>query len=262
MKYGTIAGVRYGGDIEESFRIASEIGFDGVEVPFQADDYTSELLWTAEGAAHVRVLAERYGLETPSCVAGRYNKRGFAAQDPEIREEAVTVMLGIIDGCAEAGIDLILTAFFGEMALDTDQQIDWAVEGLKRCAPRAESRGITLALEGTISDQAWLAMLERIDSGAVAVYYDVANAMTYGFDSSAEMPVLMDAGVLAQIHIKDMTLDRKNMPLGEGDVDFDAVSRTIKEIGYDGYLVLETPVSDDPAVDQKKYLEFTRAMFE
>ncbi len=91
MKYGTIAGRRYSDDIEDSFRIASEIGFDGIEFPFLAEDHTTELLWTAEGAAQVRALGEKYGLETPSCVAGRYNKRGFAAEDPAIREEAVEV---------------------------------------------------------------------------------------------------------------------------------------------------------------------------
>ncbi len=146
--------------------------------------------------------------------------------------------------------------------MQTDQQIEWAVAGLKRVAPKAESRGVTLALEGTVSDQTWLAMIEQIGSDAVGVYYDVANAMTYDFDSSAEMPVLMAAGVLTQIHIKDMMHDRKNMPLGQGEVDFEAVGRTIRAIGYDAYLVLETPSSGDPAVEQKEYLEFTRRLIE
>lgn len=262
MKYGAIAGRRFGEDIEESFRIASEIGFDGIEFPFLARDYQTELLWTAEGAQQVRAMAEHYGLELPSCVAGRYNLRGFAAEDPEVREEAVEVMLGLIDGCAEAGIETILTAFFGEMAMDTEQKVQWGIEGVKRCAPKAESRGVTLALEGTVPVETWLRMIDAIGSDAVGVYYDVANAMTYGYDSSAEMPVLMEAGLLRQIHIKDMTRDRKNMPLGRGEVDFDAVGRTIREIGYDDWLVLETPSSGDPAVEQKEYLEFTRALFE
>ena len=262
MRYGTIAGARYGSDIEDSFRIAADIGFDGVEVPFQAQDYQTELLWTPEGARRVRMLAETYGLETPSCIAGRYNLRGFAAEDPEIREEAVEVMLGLIDGCAEAGIGVILTAFFGKMAMETDQQVEWAIEGVRRCAPKAESRGVVLALEGTVTAEAWLAMIRRIDSEAVGVYYDVGNAVWLGYDAGAELRTLSDAGVLRQIHVKDMTVDKKNSPLGEGDVDWPAVAAAIEAIGYGGYLVLETPASGDPAVEQKGYLEFVKALFE
>jgi hexulose-6-phosphate isomerase len=103
-------------------------------------------------------------------------------------------------------------------------------------------------------------MIKMIDSEAVSIYYDVGNALRFGHDGPAELRRLDEEGLLAQIHIKDMTYDHRNMPLGEGDVDWDAVGEALREISYDDYLVLETPRSDSPREDYATWLEFTRGL--
>lgn len=258
MKYGIVAAGRFGDDIEDAFRIASEIGFDGLEIPFIALDYETELIWSAQGVARLRELSAQYNLEMPSCMGGRYNRRGFPDDDPSVREEAIELMLHLIGRCSQAGIGRILVAFFGDQALTSDERIRRAVEAMRVCAPEAESHGVTLALEGTVDAQAWLRMIDEIASPAMGVYYDVGNAVWAGLDGPAELRTLDRAGVLAQIHIKDMTVDKRNSPLGEGDVDWDAVCDTILDIGYDDYLVLETPSSDNPREDYADWLEFIR----
>ncbi|MBD3291322.1 MAG: TIM barrel protein [Armatimonadia bacterium] len=261
MKYGICAAGRFGPDLEDAFRIAPEIGFDGLEVPFvKLEDYEDELIWSHEGVAQLRGWAEQYGVEMPSCVAGRYNRRGFPDEDPAVREEAVELMLHLIDMCAEAGIGTILTAFFGDQALESDAHIERAAKGVKQCAPKAESQGVTLALEGTIDADTFLRMVDAIDSEAIGIYYDVGNALRFGHDGPAELRQLDAEGLLTQIHIKDMTFDHRNMPLGDGDVDWDAVGEALREISYDGYLVLETPSSDEPRKDYAEWLEFTRSL--
>ena len=60
------------------------------------------------------------------------------------------------------------------------------------------------------------------------------------------------------MHIKDY----EGELLGDGRVDIAGSLAALREIGYDDWLVLETPSSGDPAVEQKEYLEFTRALFE
>ncbi len=263
MKFGICAAGRFGPDLEDAFRIAPEIGFDGLEVPFvRLEDYEDELIWTREGVAQLREWSEQYGIETPSCVAGRYNRRGFPDEDPAVREEAVELMLHLIDMCAEAGIGKILTAFFGDQMLDSEERIQRAIEGVKQCAPKAESRGITLALEGTVDADTFLRMIDAIESEAVGVYYDVGNALRFGHDGPAELRVLDEEGLLSQIHIKDMTYEHENRPLGEGDVDWDAVGEALREISYDDYLVLETPRSDNPREDYADWLQFTRALLD
>ena len=262
MKYGICAAGRFG-ELEDAFRVAPEIGFDGLEIPFvKVDNYEDELIWTREGVRQLRSWSEQHAVEMPSCVAGRYNLRGFPDDDPRVREEAVELMLHLIDMCAEAGIGKILTAFFGDQMLDGEERIQRAIDGVSECAPRAESQGVTLALEGTVDVETWLRMIDAIGSEAVGVYYDVGNALRFGLDGPEEMRRLDEEGLLSQIHIKDMTYDHKNKPLGDGDVDWDGVGEALREISYDDYLVLETPSSENPREDYATWLEFTRQLTE
>ena len=45
-----------------------------------------------------------------------------------------------------------------------------------------------------------------------------------------------------------------------GRVDFQAVDEAMRSINYDGYIVLETPVGDDPAADNARNLDFIRKL--
>lgn len=262
MNYGIVAAGRFGDDIEDAFRMASKIGFDGLEIPFNRLECEEELIWTPEGVGRLRRLSERYGLAMPSLIGGRYNRRGFTDDDPEVRGEAAEVMLHLIDMCAEAGIERILTAFFGDQMIEDETDVQRAIDGVAACAPKAESRGVTLALEGTVDAGQWLRIIDAVASDAVGVYYDVGNAVWIGLDTPVELEMLSDAGVLEQIHIKDMTEDKVNSPLGEGDVDWDEVAGAIEEIGYDQWLVLETPRSDTPEEDYARYLELVHSRIE
>ena len=58
------------------------------------------------------------------------------------------------------------------------------------------------------------------------------------------------------IHVKDT-----GGHLGEGKVDFSAVSAAIREIKYDGYLVLETPSGDDASASAARNLSFSKKIF-
>jgi len=130
-----VAGARFGDDLEDSFLIAGEIGFDGLEIPFNRRDRQSELIAGHEGARRLLRLSERYGLEMPSCIAGRCSLRGFPDDDPAVRAEAVAVMLHLIDMCAQAGMGRILVRFFGDRQMNGDERIERAIEGVGLCAP-------------------------------------------------------------------------------------------------------------------------------
>ena len=48
-------------------------------------------------------------------------------------------------------------------------------------------------------------------------------------------------------------------PVGEGDVDFVAYVKALREIGYDGFLTIERETGADPSADIRKAAEYARA---
>jgi sugar phosphate isomerase/epimerase len=52
----------------------------------------------------------------------------------------------------------------------------------------------------------------------------------------------------------------KELPLGEGAVDFPAYIAALKDIGYDGYLTIEREAGEDPTADILKAADFLKKL--
>lgn len=51
----------------------------------------------------------------------------------------------------------------------------------------------------------------------------------------------------------------KEVPLGEGQVNWDKYIAALKEIGFDGFLTIERECGDDPAADIVLAVDFLRS---
>jgi len=166
-----------------------------------------------------------------------------------------------IDAAQDLGVDNILVAFFGKGDLLANRQVKEAefaevVKRIQAAAPRAKDAGVTLAIENMLSAEQNLRLLDAINHDAVSIYYDVYNTgRSMGYDSPAEIRQLK--GRISQIHFK-------NGPkyLDEDKPYFESVAAAIKEIGYAGWIILETSSpSKDGVADGRRNGDFVRALF-
>jgi sugar phosphate isomerase/epimerase len=165
-----------------------------------------------------------------------------------------------IDAAKDLGADVILAPFFGQADLLKEGQLQRAeveivIERLKAAAPRAKDAGIVLALENRLSAKQNEELLQRLGHPSVRVYYDVGNSTSLGYDVPAEIRALKDR--LACIHFKD-----RNHYLGEGQIQFPAIAEAIQQVGYRGWIVLETAnPSGDAVADAKRNGAYVRKLF-
>lgn len=244
-----------GRPVLEGFRLAAELGFDGVEVCI-GRDYATSRLWAEGGAAEMRAAADGAGIAVSSLSPGVFASLHPLADDPAKREEGERMLGTTIELCGPLGARDILVPMFPRDYAGWDAG-RWGTfaAGLRRLADKAQAAGVTLGLETTMDAGTLTRLLDRIGSPAVGVYYDVANTTTFGFDAPAELRAL--GGRVVMIHVKDTD----GQHLGEGRVPFPEVKAAIADIAYDGWLVLETPRGDDPVASAKKNLAFTRTLF-
>ena len=151
--------------------------------------------------------------------------------------------------------NVMLLPFFGKGALDTPEEMDHVGDLLKELGSEAENAGVILGLENTISAANNLRIMERAQSKAVRVYYDVGNSTRGGFDIVREIRDLGKKNI-CQIHLKD----NPNY-LGEGKIDFAAVLHAINDIDYQGWVVLETDApSKSVEADMRRNLAYLRRL--
>ena len=254
VRFGAMQGIlrRSGRALIET---AAAIGFEGVELDLGPGDP----VFTASGLAEVRRAAVDAGLAIPSLCLGALNGFGFKSAEPGVRARAAGLIRAAMRVGGELGARVILIPFFGASELFTPDDRERVAGGLAELAPEAERAGVVLAMENTLSAAQDLQMLAAIGSPAVGVYFDVSNAMWWHHDSPAEIRRL--GAAVAQIHFKDGDGDHSNAMLGHGHVDYPACVAAMEEIGYTGWVVLESAAPHDPVADARANLAFSRGLF-
>lgn len=232
------------------FALAKRIGLDGVQMDLGFEKEGLPLR-RAEVRREYKDAAREAGIAIPSTNIGELNRHPLAGEP-----RTAIWALDSIEAARDLGSRVSMLPFFGKGELRENEPggIDAVVDVLKEIAPRAEKAGIILGLENTLSAEANLKILDRVGSPAVQVWYDVGNSDVRNYDVPAEIRLLGKR--ICQFHLKD-----RNFLLGQGPINFEAVARAIRDIGYDGWLILETASPKDVVEDTRANVAFTRRVF-
>lgn len=236
---------------------AKRIGFDGVQLAITPNDYEQSPLWSLEDCQDIAAHADNVGIEVCSVCAGALNQIGLGAPAEETRAEARRITEKCVQASAELGCSNVLLAFFGKMAMNERDWQNRAIEEIRKLVPLAEELNVILAVECTLNAADTLRVVDACESDMVGVYFDMANALYYGYDPIEEAKAL--APRIAEVHIKDGTPDAI-VPLGEGVVDVAGVINTLSDCGYDGYYPFETTLKGDPEEALARDLAYVREL--
>jgi len=242
------ASVADGGDV---FEIADRLGFAGVELSLSRAELRS-------GDA-VR-LRERLGdrpLVIHALVLGEHNHGGIADADPAVARAAADDVRLAIGRAGELDADIVLVPFFMRGELVGQDAFDRCADAFASLCPLAAGRGVTLCFEGLLDASEIRLLSQRVGSRAFGCYFDLANPLRRGLDSPTEIRALGE--LVRRVHIKDMRVTPGDVRPGLGRVDFAECARALDQIGYDGWLTLETPPGPPPLIARD--LSFTRSVF-
>ena len=254
-------GVQYGGlgrPAELSaVEKAARIGFEGVEITFGGPDEEGNLhLAHEERQQQYLNELEAHGIKAAGTHLGVLHENYLKDPDDPL---AVRWVEQAIPATGNLNTEVILLPFFFDGAIEERHEQEYVADVLRELAPEAEAHGVILGLENTLSAEENMFILERVNSPAVKVYYDVGNSHSFGHDIYSEIPFL--GNNICQFHIKD-----NPHYMGEGEIDFVRIFRAIDETGFQGWLNIETlPVSGDIADrerDLRINLEYTRDTIE
>jgi D-psicose/D-tagatose/L-ribulose 3-epimerase len=226
-----------GPEYDATFAMLKDAGFDGVEVPI----FDREVDKYAELGSRLDALGlERLG------VSARSTDDDPTSADPAVRAEAAAATRANIDSAAAMGAPLVcgplgapLGVFSG--APPTAEEKARAVDYLQEVAPYAEERGVTIVLEylnrfemyltNTAADLA--ALVREVGHPSVRMMYDTFHAHIEEKDPRSALQACKD--VLVHVHLSE---NDRSTP-GAGQVEWEETFAALKEIDYDGWVVIE-----------------------
>jgi len=226
-----------GREYDQTFAMLKDAGFDGVEIPIfdrEVDTY-AELGKRLDGLGLERLAVSARGADDNPI-----------SDDPAVRAEAVAAMQANLDSAAALGAPLIcgplgasLGVFSG--APPTVVEKARAIAYLQEVAPYAEERGVTIVLEylnrfemyltNTAADLA--ALVREVNHSHCRMMYDTFHAHIEEKDPRAALQQCKD--VLVHVHLSES--DRSTP--GAGQVDWETTFAALREIDYDGWVVIE-----------------------
>ena len=249
MKFGAMQSL-IAEPVNTVFATAARLGLDGVQLDWPGEKGQSvgdtQLSEIVDGAAGADV-------EIPSLIAHPASSDVIDPSD-DAQAQARDGLRQSVAVAQRLGAAAVLVPFFGSLEAVEPEQQARLIANLRQVAPEAEAAGVTLAIESTLPAHEVVRIIEAIGSPVVGSYWDMGNALWLGYDPVHEVEIL--AGRIAEVHAKEfagepvLTRPRKGdglnaRPFGQGQVPINAVLSALREVGYDGYVVLETGVFGD-----------------
>jgi hexulose-6-phosphate isomerase len=244
----------------ERFDAARAAGYDFLEISVdETEERMARLDWSArERLEFIRASLEAE-LPVPTMCLSGHRKIPFGSADPAVRARARDLMEKAIHFASDTGIRVIqLAGYDVYYEPSTRETRKWYYMGMERAVEEAARRQVTLALEimdtpfmNSISR--YLALKERLPSPWLLVYPDLGNLTAWGNDIERELKLGIDH--IVGIHVKETKPVGPNfpgafrdVPFGEGTVDFAHCFRVLRGLNYAGPFLIEmwTEKSADP----------------
>jgi L-ribulose-5-phosphate 3-epimerase len=264
----------------ESLKKASEYGANGIQI-YATDGEMSPENLSISKIKEINDIVKSNGLVV-SALCGDLGGHGFTIAEENTKK--IEKSKRIINLALELGTKVVTTHVGVIPAEKNSSRREVMHKACVKLAEYAELIGGYFAIEtGPEPAIVLKSFLDDLGSKGVGVNLDPANlVMVTGDDPIEAVFTLKD--YIVHTHAKDGIMVKKTdpeiiynffaeggiddfrlndyfleVPLGEGNVDFDKYLAALNSIGYHGFLTIEREVGENPDVDIKKAINFLKS---
>ena len=242
--------------IKDVFALAADEGFDGIELNLACEGETGYLSIGSreKDCEKLKTLSEKNKLPISSISTAYLWDFPLSDNNLEKVEKGKTAVKTMLDAAKALGADTVLVVP-GCVTKDVSYKTCYdralkAINELKLCA---EEKQVSLGIENVwnkflLSPLEMRAFIDAIDSPFVRFYLDAGNVLQFGFPQHWVEAL---SGMITKVHIKDFDCKIGNMDgfvnLLQGDLDWGALMKALRETGYDSYITAElSPYKTNP----------------
>ena len=243
--------------LKDQVATAASAGFGGIELVVSSDGPLRPDT-PKRACAAVAEQASDLGLQLCGVASAAFWEINYGSPEAAVRRQARELTMRMLDRAADLGAGAILVVpavvcKYDEYRMRTGyaDALDRTFETLASLRPEAEARKVVIAIENVwnrflLSPVEFADLIDRVDSPYVGIYFDVGNVVAFGFP---EDWIATLGRRIRRVHAKDYDVGKPGLagfcPLGEGSVDWPAVTAALSKVGYDGPLTYEG--GGDPA---------------
>jgi L-ribulose-5-phosphate 3-epimerase len=254
-------------DIDNQFKMLHDDGFTSCQLNYSSGFYNAF-------AEKVKECSKKYNIKVTTVVGVPGHSYWNFTKGPSTiglvptaeRELKLATYHKMIDFCKAAGVPA-MHSHFGFIPEDcSSDQYKNFIYIMKELANYAKDRGINIYFEtGQETPTTLVRAIKDIGTGNLFINCDVANLLLYGKANPTDA-IRFFGDLVRDVHAKDGTYPKRDnpyelgdeKPIPEGDVDFPAIIKILKQEGYTGALTIECELnakSQDYLIKTRKYLQ-------
>ena len=236
---------------DERLETAKLAGYDFIEISIdETDEKIARVKWTPEECDELVAAIRRQRMPILTmCLSG--NRRyPIGSENETTRTTGIQLIKDAIDFSLQIGIRIVQLAGYDEYYNKPNKRTRVLFEqALNEATAYASSRGVSIAfetMETDLMDSIKKAMhyVRKQSSPYLQVYPDVGNLTSTG--QNIRRDFASGAGHIMAIHLKDTVPGKvREIPYGEGTVDFIEFFKLLRQIQFRGLLVAEMWATDD-----------------
>lgn len=261
---------------EERFNLCHDLGFNFVEFSIdESNERLKRLDWSRAQRTEFRHALWKTNSRINTLMLSGHRRFPLGSKDSTTRATAIEMLTKAVDLAVDLGIRNIQLAGYDVYYDDKDVTTrELFIDGLRRCVEIASKKMVMLSIE-TMDDpfikslQDITPFKELIKSPWLQGYPDIGNISAWlGSQVMQDLEGHMD--MIAAIHLKDtrsVTSESagqfKDVPFGNGCVDFEGCFYGLTQLGYSGSYTVEmwSGTKEDPIREIKQAKEFFDRIF-
>lgn len=225
---------------EDRFKLAQDVGFEGIEAMTVTDPQEAE---------KIRAAADKVKLRIHSVMNMDHWRYPLSSADPEVVAKSITGMETSLRNAKLWGADtvLLVPAVVNAQTSYRDAYTR-SQEQIKKLIPLAQELGVVIAIEEVwnkflLSPIEFARYVDEFNSPWIKAYFDVGNIVLFGFP---EDWIRTLGKRIVKIHLKDFKREGSRfVALREGDINWPEVRKALGEIGYSGFMTTELGGGDE-----------------
>lgn len=241
------------GSLLDSFKLAADAGFEGVEVALDENAGEITLQSTEKDLLAIRQQADDCGIQLYSVASGLYWSYFLNDEDEAVRSKAQDIVKKQLEVASVLGCQSILVipgCVNAEFAapgkvMDYETCYNRSLESIQKVKEYAEGCKVEIGLENVwnkflLSPLEMRQFIDTVDSPWVGAYLDIGNTLSNGYP---EHWIRALGKRIKKVHFKDYRMEAGGLhgfvDLLAGDVNYPAVTAELEKIGYDGWVTAE-----------------------
>ncbi|MFZ1043712.1 MAG: sugar phosphate isomerase/epimerase family protein [Anaerolineales bacterium] len=219
------------------FSKAAQIGFDYIEWLYDLHDADTNPIATDEGIKNARSLSAQYGIRIKSLCAHCFIETPLAGANDQKLNDLLKLLDWLFHRAKQLGLSRVVLPLEDATLLSNKVEFERQVAWVKKALKIAESTNIEIDLETTLEPSRFSSFLQQVPHSLLKVNYDIGNSAGMGYKIEEEFTAY--GSRIGSIHIKDKILKGPTVAIGTGQADFPALARLLRQISFDGDIVLE-----------------------